>query len=264
MVSEVNMDRVIIEGKGEPVVLVHGMGGPRIWESIRNKIKEYYTIITPTFPGFIENDGIIGYSDELYTDFLEELRFSLAYDKWSIVGISMGGRTVINYALKYPDRVKKVIVIDSAGLNDFSPLFTLPIVRSIAPQIISWMLSNPKNALNLAAEDFVNREGPAAKLVGLWFLEMMKNPFIRKNFSNILTKIGVKKQEWYSELVNIKAQTLILWSSDDKTCPIECAYQLNRLIIGSQLSVLQGYKHMGLMEHPEFFIEHINGFLKSD
>ncbi|MEA1898100.1 MAG: alpha/beta fold hydrolase, partial [Bacteroidota bacterium] len=155
-------NRITIKGKGQPVVLAHGMAGPKVWEPIIEQLSEHFTVIVPTFPGYIETDGVIQYSDELYVDFLEEVRIKLGYEQWCVIGISMGGRTVLNYALQHEKRVTRIIVIDSAGLNNFSPMFTLPIIKKLAPKLIAKMLTNSKNVKKLALEDLVYKEGSIA------------------------------------------------------------------------------------------------------
>lgn len=58
-------NRVMIKGQGAPVVLIHGMGGTKVWETITDKLAEKYKVIIPTFPGYLSIDGIIEYTDEL-------------------------------------------------------------------------------------------------------------------------------------------------------------------------------------------------------
>lgn len=62
-------------------------------------------------------------------------------------------------------------------------------------------------------------------------------------------------------MIDLKVQTLILWGSKDKTAPIDWAYQLQSLISNSTLFVLEGFKHMAIIERPLFFIDSINEFL---
>lgn len=180
--------RIIIRGEGEPIVLVHGMGGPKIWEPIVDDLSINYKVIIPTLPGFLNSDGIIEYEDELYVDFLEKIRNFLNIKKWSIIGLSMGGRTAINYTLKNSDHVNKMILIDSIGLGYMSPILKIPIVKNIFPKLLYRMLSYPKNIDKLGSDDFVDKESEAFEKASMWFKNLMIEDNVRLNFSRISLK----------------------------------------------------------------------------
>jgi pimeloyl-ACP methyl ester carboxylesterase len=255
-------ERCLVKGQGMPVVLVHGMGGPKVWNPILKYLTKEYQIIIPIFPGYLAKDMQIKYSDELFVDFLEKIREHYKIDEWNVVGLSMGGRTVINYVLKHEKKVRKLILIDSVGIGDMSPLFRIPILKNIFPWLLRQILSNPKNSIQLGLEDFNDKNSEVFKRNMEWFIEMMNNEVIRYNFAEILTKVGVAKKEWLRMLPKINLPALILWASEDKTAPIKWAYQMNSLIKNSKISILEGYRHMGIMERPEYFAREICGFLK--
>lgn len=255
-------NRIAIKGEGIPVVLLHGMGGPRVWEPITKILAEKYKVIIPTFPGYLNEDGIIEYNDELYVEFLEKVRLQLNIEKWNIAGLSMGGRTAINYALDYKQHVSNLIIIDSIGMGYMSPLVRVPILKTIFPKLLYRILSNPKNFKYLGSNDFVDTECESFKNSTKWFTEMMNDDKVRLNFSNILAKVSIPNHEWNNKLKLIDTSTMILWGEGDKTAPVKWAYQLNNLIANSRLHILKKYRHMAIMERPDFFSDLIIEFLK--
>jgi len=126
-------NRIKIEGKGVPIVLVHGMGGPNIWLPVVDVLKDKFQVIVPTFPGFLKEDIDIKYSDKLYVDFLISVREFLNIEKWNVIGISMGGRTAINYSLKEINHVTSLTLIDSIGAGYMSPILRLPFMNKVFP-----------------------------------------------------------------------------------------------------------------------------------
>jgi len=52
-------NRIVVKGQGNPVVLIHGISGPKVWESIVDELAKKYKVIIPTFPGYLVEDGII-------------------------------------------------------------------------------------------------------------------------------------------------------------------------------------------------------------
>lgn len=184
--------RCLIKGlKGEgstTIILVHGMGGPIVWELITDLLINHYKIIIPTFPGYLSEDGYIEYKDDLYVNFLEELREELCLETLNLVGLSMGARTIINYALKYSNRVSKLVIIDGIGIGNMSPAFSLPIIKNVFPCMLRQLLLNPKNMIKLGSQDFINKDSIVLKRSTKYFMDVMKNDNVRANFSNILVK----------------------------------------------------------------------------
>lgn len=257
-------NRIKIEGNGVPVLLIHGMGGPKIWNPVVETLKNKFRLIIPTFPGFLQKDGKIIYSDELYVDFLINLQQYLNIEKWHIVGISMGGRTSLNYALRQAAQISSLTLIDSIGMGYMHPLLKISLFKKLFPRLIVMMLSNEKNRNKLAKQDFVNQSGEACKNCVRWFDELTDNDIVRQNFAEILAKVGCPQKEWNDELRKLNIPIQLLWASADKTAPVEWGMMLNKLLTGSRLHILDGYKHMAILEKPQFFIELIEKHIEKN
>ena len=254
-------NRIQIEGRGEPIVLVHGMGGPKIWQPIIEMLKEKFQVIVPTFPGFLSEDKEFIYSDDLYVNFLVDLRMHLKIEKWNVVGISMGGRTSLNYALRETNHISTLTIIDSIGVGYMSPLLRIPIIKNAFPAIIKKMLKNEKNRIKLAKQDFVKQNGTACNECVGWFNELVKSETVRSNFAQILATVGKPQKQWHSGLNHLNNPTEILWASDDQTAPLKWGEWLNSKIARSELKVIKGFKHMAILEKPEFFADSIINFI---
>ena len=88
-----------IEGKGMPILLVHGTGSSlHTWDDWTLKLKENYQVIRMDLPAF----GLTGpnktgdYSIEKYTQFLEEFVAQLKLDSMILAGNSLGGNIAWN------------------------------------------------------------------------------------------------------------------------------------------------------------------------
>ncbi|MDP4145907.1 MAG: alpha/beta hydrolase [Bacillota bacterium] len=261
MLNDELSNRIVIKGQGTPIVLIHGMGGPRVWEPIVEVLAKEYKVIIPTFPGYLGGEGVIEYNDKLYVEFLEQVRLQLGIEKWNVVGLSMGGRTAINYVLDYNKYVSSMVVIDSIGIGYMFPFVRIPILKTVFPKILYKILSNPKNFKYLGSNDFVDIECESFKNSTKWFEEMMCDNNIRLNFSRILSQVSLPKHEWKHKLKSVDIPTMILWGKDDKTAPVNWAYELNKLIPNSELHILEKYRHMAVMERPDFFSKLIIKFI---
>lgn len=103
-------------GQGDPVIILHGLFGTLDnWQTIAKKLAEDHTV-------FIldqRNHGRSPHTDSHdYPALAEDLRLFMEahwmYDGAYIIGHSMGGKTAMQFALTYPDMVKKLVVVDIA------------------------------------------------------------------------------------------------------------------------------------------------------
>lgn len=254
-------NKVVIMGEGKPIVLIHGMGGPKFWDGIYERLAKYYKVIIPTLPGYEIEHGRIKYTDELYVEYLESLRVYLKIDKWSLIGLSMGGRAVINYCVKYEGNVEKMILIDSAGIGHMGSIFKVPVLRNFMAKWFYKKILDDRFENYLVEREFVEEKSKACISGKEWFHEIIINENTRYNFCNILSKIAVPIKGWKKKLRKIKISTLIMWGAEDGTTPLKWGYELNKIITNSKIMVMEKYKHMAILERPDFFIKEIIGFI---
>lgn len=100
-------------GEGPPLVILHGLyGSSDNWVSIARRISGYYTVYLPD----LRNHGQSPWSDindydSMSTD-LFELVSELGLKKFFLAGHSMGGKTAVNFALKWPEMIDGLIIAD--------------------------------------------------------------------------------------------------------------------------------------------------------
>jgi len=102
-------------GTGPPLVILHGLfGSADNWFSIARELDKEFTMYLVDQ----RNHGDSPHDDEWnYEVMVEDVRELLDVEglvKVHLMGHSMGGKTVMNFALKYPERVEKLIVADIA------------------------------------------------------------------------------------------------------------------------------------------------------
>lgn len=253
--------RVAIEGRGEPLVLLHGAGGPRVWDYLLAELYEHFLVIVPTLPGFRSEDGRIDYADRLYVDFLEEVRVYAGVDRWSVAGLSLGARAAVDYALTYRDRVSHLVVIDGVGMSLTRPFFSLPVVRDLVGLLINLAFTRPEVWTKTLSREVIDTKGPAAAWAISFVQDIVADPAVRRNVARMLPRVLSPKREWPRLLPSFTTPTLVLWGSDDPTTPVDGAYRLASFLPNCRLSVLEGYRHSGILEHPGFFAREMIDFL---
>ena len=102
-------------GTGKPLIILHGLfGSADNWFSISKELKDIFTLYLIDQ----RNHGDSPQSDEwnyqVMVEDLKEIMDNEGLDKAFLMGHSMGGKTAMNFALKYPEKVEKLIVADIA------------------------------------------------------------------------------------------------------------------------------------------------------
>ena len=254
-----------IEGKGMPILLVHGTGSSlHTWNDWTLKLKENYQVIRMDLPAF----GLTGpnksgdYSIEKYTQFLEEFVAQMKLDSMILAGNSLGGNIAWNYASKNPEKVQKLILVDASGLPTNKPqpwifkmaktpvlsnLFLYITPKSIIEDNIKQVYEDDTkitDALITRFHDFTLREGNRKA-----FIDRAKIDFTLSEAS--------KKER----LQNLQTSTLLIWGAKDTWIPLENGKRMDALLPNSKLVVLQNSGHVPMEENPIESLKVLNEFL---
>ncbi|HEX8190194.1 MAG TPA: alpha/beta fold hydrolase [Pyrinomonadaceae bacterium] len=109
--------RYLDAGGGPVVVLLHGLGGNSTnWAFNTPALAQKYRVVVPDQVGFGQSDKpLLNYRIGTYVDFLDKFLSELKVERATLVGNSMGGWVAALYALKYPAKVERLVLVDSAG-----------------------------------------------------------------------------------------------------------------------------------------------------
>ncbi len=161
----------------------------------------------------------------------------------NLIAHSFGGRVAIRFDVKNPNIIKKLILIDSAGVRPQDPAtITKRFVFKTLAKIGKKITSSPtaRSALyKLAREsDYYQADKVLAQTM-----------------SNIVS------QDQRDELQFVKAHTLIIWGSQDKTTPLSHGRLMNKTITGSTLKIIDEAGHSPHYAHPKEVANYIQKFL---
>jgi 2-succinyl-6-hydroxy-2,4-cyclohexadiene-1-carboxylate synthase len=114
---------VEIDGSGPPLMLLHGFtGSVRVWDQLRPKLTPRATIIALDLIGHGQTDAPTDptrYTVDLAAVDLEALLDALGLEKVNLLGYSMGGRLALHFAVRFPTRVRALILESaSPGIED--------------------------------------------------------------------------------------------------------------------------------------------------
>jgi pimeloyl-ACP methyl ester carboxylesterase len=120
------------DGKGEPQLLVHGLGGSSVtWVEVMRGLAEHGPVVAVDLPGFgrtlpLDTDAL---TVRGYVGFVIGVADALGWDRFTLHGNSMGGLIAVLLAARHPDRVDRLVLV-SPALPPRSPLGLLVPARA--------------------------------------------------------------------------------------------------------------------------------------
>ncbi len=172
-----------------------------------------------------------------------------------LVGASMGGAAAIDFTLTYPQAVKKLVLIDSAGMTQGPAIgkYLFPPLGYLATSF----LRNPKVRQKISINAYFDEKFASldAQLCAALHLQM---PGWNEALITFTKSGGY--QAFGDRLSQIKQPTLILWGDKDKILGTVDAEKFAKAIPHSQLIWIENCGHVPHLEKPQITAQHILDF----
>lgn len=256
---------------GAPVLLLHGGGydsaslsyGPSI-----GPVSQSHTVFAPDWPGYGQSDKPnTRYTTEYYETFLGHLMDALGLEKASLVGISMGGAISLGFSLHSPERVEKLVLVDSHGLGKEVPgrvmsyaVVRLPLLNRLvwtlmsrSRRMVGWSLRTVFHDPRTVTRSLVEEDIQAAKKTDsgkAW-----------RSWQRSEIGLGGYRTNFVDELHTLAMPTLILHGEEDRYVPVSWARRAHALIEDSELHIFPQCGHWLTREKPTEFNRAVLEFL---
>jgi 4,5:9,10-diseco-3-hydroxy-5,9,17-trioxoandrosta-1(10),2-diene-4-oate hydrolase len=244
--------RYLTGGQGEPVIFIHGGGsGSKSWLQIAKNLSKYHTVYVPDLPGF----GATSLKDAQFTlldyvSFIEYFSNYLGLDRFSLIGHSIGGYMAAQYALKYPDKVSKLVLVNSLGLGKEIALW----VRVLSSAIFRKGLGQPLLAILKAVWNL-------ARLLHSPFNYAIPISQIKVDIGKYITNLEGQTIVLLNSLSQLLMPTLIVWGARDTIVPVKQAYVAAQAIANCELRIFEECGHSVHSQKPGEFSELLGRFL---
>ncbi len=244
-------------GSGPTVILLHGLGGDASnWRFTVSALSAKYHLYVPDQIGFGQSaKPMINYRVQTLVDFLNAFCRKLEITKATLVGNSLGGWAAMAFTLEHPDKVDRLVLVDSAGYS-FERLGTKP-SRQAMLALNPSSIEGAKAVLNAI---LANKQLITNGLAQQFFTEHLKkndgytiNAFIDSILRGEDTLDG--------KLGAIKVPTLIVWGREDGLTSLASGNMLHQDIAGSEMVVLEHCGHVPQLECGSAFNAALDKFL---
>lgn len=251
-------------GSGTPIFLLHGsFASLHTWQDWEDELSKSYTTFSLDFPGH----GLTGpnktetYTTDYYTKLVLALADSLKLDTFYVAGNSMGGTVAWKLALRAPERVKKLVLIDAAGFWNANKNTKRPwIFKALQNPFFGAGFTHitPKFVFNLNMKQVYGNENLVKQEVTDRYYELMLR---EGNREATLKRIKQDEPDQSNTIQQITTPTLILWGKKDRWIPVENAYLFQESINGSTLVIFDDAGHVPMEEVPTESVEFVLTFL---
>jgi 2-hydroxy-6-oxo-octa-2,4-dienoate hydrolase len=251
-------------GSGPPVVLIHG-SGPGVtayanWRLVLPALADRFRVLAPDMAGFgfSERPEKGDYGLDLWAEQVLGLLDALDLSKASIVGNSFGGAIALRLASRHPDRVDKLVLMGSMGI-DFPITEGLDRVWGYEPSF-----ENMRGVLDVFA---YNRELVPDELAEVRY-RASTEPGFQESYASMFP---APRQRWVDAMAtpedDIRAlphRTLIVHGREDKVISVDNSLRLIRLVENGDLHVFSHCGHWVQIERSADFNRLVGDFLAPD
>jgi pimeloyl-ACP methyl ester carboxylesterase len=255
--------------KGTPVILIHGMGDSlEEWEFNINALAQKHHVYAIDLVGFGHSDKPEpSYSPEYsnFARFVNDFMTVQGIERASLVGSSLGGAISLLFAIQFPEKIEKMVLVNSSGLGKelalVFKLATLPRIGELLIRPSRKGIAMSQKALvydkTIVTDEQVEIYYQLALVPGWqeYFLSTLRN------FAGFRGQRADVMRPIVDNLASITAPTLIIWGQQDQIIPVAHAQVAKERIPNAKLHIFDPCGHIPPRERPEEFNNLVLEFL---
>jgi pimeloyl-ACP methyl ester carboxylesterase len=257
-------------GEGVPLLLLHGSGpgvtGWRNFRGILGTFARHFRCLILEFPGFGVSDDFGGHPMMTAQGAVLTFVDRLGLDSVDIVGNSMGGGVGVNFAIRHPDRLRRLVTIGGIGTNLFSPgpsegirLLQEFTENPTRERLVDWLHSMVYDPA-LVTEELIEERWTLATDAPT--LSSARRMYGKAAFAQMMAAMRNSDAPLPWTLMHkVAAPTLLTWGRDDRVSPLDMALIPMRTIPNAELHVFPNCGHWAMIEAKQAFEDTVLGFL---
>lgn len=249
-------------GEGHVVIMLHGAGaGASGWSNFNRNIGPFsagFRAILLDQPGYGQTDNVESAEapSEMMARVIRDFMDALNIETASFIGNSMGAATCLNFAIDYPERTGKLVLMGSATGARQSMFVPTPTEgqKALGRARQDPSVENLRNLFNLMVYD--------ASFVTDELLQQRSEAALANKRPVPATPPA--ERDLTRELGSVKAPCLVVWGRDDRVVPLDGSLRLLWGLPDAQLHVYSKCGHWAQFEHADEFNRLVLDFFSHD
>src|SRR5215472_215907 len=242
----------MVAGEGRPLVLVHGLAGSaENWLALVPEFtRNGYQVYAVDLLGYGRSQQPdVDYSIALETDILRQFLDSQRLTQPDIAGWSMGGWITLKYAAEHPERVHRLILMDSAGLLYDAKNASALRPKSEAELAHMWdvLTPHPQPIPGYVARDILRNFAINDWVVG-----------------RALTSMMTGRDVMDGKMQTVTMPVLIIWGKQDVLTPLFIGERMHAAMPQSLLDIYDDTGHLAPTDRAQKVSKSVVAFLKAD
>lgn len=253
-------------------ILLHGwIASHQLYRKCWSGLGEFLHYRAADLIGFGDSDKpdpkTAAYNPRWYGEQLEALADGMGWDKFVLIAQSMGGLGAVEFAIAHPERVEKLILIDSVGIARPPPVLG----KILQLPGIGAFLFNLLGGTRKSLGDFLKND--------VYFVKSVFDEKVLDDMLRIINGPGGKAAAYATMMrmtapssvaaftprfKELKVPVRMIWGEHDPLFPlVECGQVMQKLIPGATLDVIEGSGHEPPVEAPEAFLKTLKKLVQS-
>lgn len=249
-----------VYGEGEPLILLNGIMMNHVsWKFFMPQLSKNKKVILFDFLDQGKSDKLqdVEYNHSIQVDVLKALINHLNINKANILGISYGGEIALQFAIKYPDKINKLLIFNTTS-------YTTPWLKDIGRGWINAAETyNPEAFYNVSIPYIYS---PLFYTNNYEWMEKRKNMLYNvftEDFLDAMVRLIISSEGYdiRHKLKEITVDTMIVGADYDFVTPLFEQEYIHQNIKGSKFMMIKNCGHASMYEKPNEFVSIIDGFL---
>lgn len=251
------------EGQGPVVVFLHGSGsGASGHSNFKGNypylVERGFRVIVPDHIGYGYSDkpDDVDYPLDFFVECIKQTLDQIGVERYSLVGNSLGGAIAIKFALDYPDKVEKLVLMAPGGVEDQPEYFKMPGMQLMREVFTSPEPLTPERMKQFFIDAFVVDPSVVDD-------QLVQERFQTAQLQNPRVVQTMTVPNMTDRLPELKGPTLVFWGMNENMMPETGIMKLAKGCRNSRVILVSECGHWVMLEHRDMFNRMTLDFLQN-